>query len=415
MSNTLKLRWVAGALSLVALWMCSSLLSLHAGKQPDLGLLSGVCGESGDGCASVVNGQWGVFPPGDGDSEGPYEGIPVAAIGFVYYALLAAWYLLLGAPDTGRAVLSRWMLWFNGLGVLGSVIYIFLMLQVIGDTCGLCLISHVCNVGIFAIAFFLRPVGDVSWARGEPSLRLLLAVGVIAILGGWIAQLQISEGKAAARFEAIQDQTEELKKLAQDVEKVESAYRAGGYKFGKDDVRKDDPKKGKTKGSRYQLVIFSDIQCSNCARFEEYLDEIIMPIFKGHLEIVWKHYPNTSEHKYALAGASALEAARLQGKFWEMREYLFERRSLLGSVKWAEAAQAIGAEPGKFTRDMSSPGVRNRINEDVALGRKAGVRGTPGVFLNRRVVSRLMRKSPGFWEIQADSLRRIFEENNRDW
>lgn len=415
MSKALKLRWAAGALSLVALWMCSSLLSLHAGKQPDLGLLSGVCGESGDGCASVVNGVWGVFPPGDDKSEGPYEGIPVAAIGFVYYALLAAWYLLLGAPDTGRAVLSRWMLWFNGLGVIGSIAYIILMLGVIGDTCGLCLISHMCNVGIFAIAFILRPVGDVSWAKGEPSLRLLLAVGVIAILGGWTAQLQISEGKAVARFDAIQEQTLELKKLAEDIEKVETAYRGGGYKFDSDDIRRDDPKRGKTKGLRYQLTIFSDIQCSNCAQFEKYLEDVIMPIFNGHLEIVWKHYPNTSEHPYAFAGAQALEAARLQGKFWEMRDYLLERRSSLGSVKWAEAAQSIGAEVGKFTRDMNSPGVRKRITEDVALGRKASVRGTPAVFLNRRVVSRLMRKSPGFWEIQAEALKETFVSKNQEW
>ncbi|MGB1072040.1 MAG: DsbA family protein, partial [Planctomycetota bacterium] len=133
------------------------------------------------------------------------------------------------------------------------------------------------------------------------------------------------------------------------------------------------------------------------------------------LEVVWKHLPNTREHEYAQISAQALEAARIQGKFWELVDYLFERRKVLGTLDWSAVSAELGLETRKFLQDMESPEVKRRIAADAALGRKAGVKGTPGVFLNRRPVSRLMRKSPGFWEIQADSLREIRASRNQDW
>ena len=162
-------------------------------------------------------------------------------------------------------------------------------------------------------------------------------------------------------------------------------------------------------------MVFSDIQCSNCARFEEYLESTILPIWNGHLEVVWKHSPNSKDHEYAQICAQALEAARIQGKFWELKKYLLERRSSLGTVDWADASEELGIDPRQCLQDLESAAVTKRISEDVALARKAGVTGTPGVFLNRRPVSRLMRKSPGFWELQADSLREIRTSKNQDW
>ena len=85
------------------------------------------------------------------------------------------------------------------------------------------------------------------------------------------------------------------------------------------------------------------------------------------------------------------------------------------TVDWADASEELGIDPRQFLQDLESAAVKKRISEDVALARKAGVTGTPGVFLNRRPVSRLMRKSPGFWELQADSLREIRTSKNQDW
>jgi len=415
MKSPQMLRSVAGLLALIAMWLCYSLLSIHAAKSPDLGLLAGVCGDSGESCSSVVNGRWGVFPPGEEGSEGPYEGIPVAGLGFVYFSLLAGWYLLVSPAAARVPKLANAIFGFNVLGLFGSIAYTLIMLTQIGTTCGLCLISHGCNLGILGIGLILRKQSENDAEVTVSLSRHLVTVGVVVLCCATMAVLVYSEGQFRSRYVALEEQSKELMDLARDVEKVETAYRSSPRMFEQDAIREDDPRRKATGGLRYQLVIFSDIQCSNCARFEEYLQSTIMPIWNGHLEVVWKHLPNTREHEYAQISAQALEAARIQGKFWELVDYLFERRKVLGTLDWSAVSAELGMETRKFLQDMESPAVKRRIAEDAALGRKAGVKGTPGVFLNRRPVSRLMRKSPGFWEIQADSLREIRASRNQDW
>jgi protein-disulfide isomerase len=64
---------------------------------------------------------------------------------------------------------------------------------------------------------------------------------------------------------------------------------------------------------------------------------------------------------------------------------------------------------------MQSAQVTRRIGQDISLARKLGARGTPGVYLNGRLVSRLMRRSAGFWELQSESLREFRDSQGQDW
>ena len=175
MNRNQGLAWVAGILALIAAWTSGSLLMLHAEKDADLGLLAGICAAGDEGCASVVNSRWGVLPiVGEGQQRSG-EGIPVAALGFLYYSILAAWYLLIGIADPGRQWLARGVLWFNALGMLGSIFYAGVMLWAIGTTCYLCLLTHACNGGILLISWWLRPKEGAHRGVGGPSNRLLLA------------------------------------------------------------------------------------------------------------------------------------------------------------------------------------------------------------------------------------------------
>jgi len=405
--------WIAGGLAILAAWTSGSLLLLHAEKGADLGLLAGICAAGDEGCASVVNSRWGVIPPGPEGQEGPFEGIPVAALGFLYYSLLAGWYLFIGIPEAGRQWLFRGVLWINGIGLVGSIIYSGIMLLQLGSTCYLCLLTHGCNGGIFIISWILRARTPQPKGEGAPTPRLLGAA-TVAVALACFAQLQIYQS-ATIRTDLvrIQEETVVLQELARDVEKLETLHRSQQkHDFG---VRPDDPKSKTTGGKYYQLVIFSDVECPNCARFDTYLKETILPIWNGHLQVVWKHYPNSADHPHAMEGATALEAARLQGKFWELREWLLPRRSSLGAVRWEQAAAALEMDATRFLEDMKSSAVASRIRGDVAVGRKASISGTPAVFLNGRMVSRLLRRSPGFWKIQADSLRDIRLRYKQEW
>ncbi|MAJ28302.1 hypothetical protein CBD41_02585, partial [bacterium TMED181] len=238
MNHSQKLRFIAGGFALIAMWMCFSLLSIHAAKTPDLGLLAGVCGDSGENCTSVVNGRWGVFPPGEAGSEGPHEGIPVAGMGWIYFTVLAAWYLFVAPVVSTRGSASKWVLGLNGLGALGSVAYTLIMLLQIGTTCGLCLISHGCNWAILLVGLLLE-IQKKEESKSEVSVqRLMATVSVLVLSSVAISFLVRSEGENRARYIALEEQTRELVELAKDIEKVETAYRSSPQRFEQSDIRK---------------------------------------------------------------------------------------------------------------------------------------------------------------------------------
>ncbi len=110
---------------------------------------------------------------------------------------------------------------------------------------------------------------------------------------------------------------------------------------------------------------------------------------KNHdnLKIVFKHLP-LRMHKQALPAARAAVAAQKQGKFWQMHDALFGIKKITPK-KIEEAAQKIGLDMDRFKKDLKSPEVEQQIRKDVRDAQKAGVSGTPTMFINgHRVVSR---------------------------
>jgi len=116
----------------------------------------------------------------------------------------------------------------------------------------------------------------------------------------------------------------------------------------------------------------------------------MMPLFEQVLEkypdsvkVVYKHYP-LSNHKQALPAALASVAAAEQGRFWEYHDELFLNQNSLSSEKYLEIAQNLGLDLKKFSLDMMRPSLRKKVEEDVEDAKKAGVPGTPAIFVNGR-------------------------------
>jgi protein-disulfide isomerase len=112
--------------------------------------------------------------------------------------------------------------------------------------------------------------------------------------------------------------------------------------------------------------------------FEQLLDK-----YPDSLKIVFKHYP-LSFHDQALPAALASMAAAEQGRFWEYHDELFINQNSLGSEKYLEIAQKLGLDMKKFSLDMMRPSLRQKIEQDAAEAQKAGVTGTPTIFVNGR-------------------------------
>ncbi|MDO3377244.1 thioredoxin domain-containing protein [Geoalkalibacter halelectricus] len=88
---------------------------------------------------------------------------------------------------------------------------------------------------------------------------------------------------------------------------------------------------------------------------------------------------------YAHLSAQAAEAARAQGKFWEMHDLMLERRrldrdSLIGY------ARELGLDVPRFTRELDEQKYLARVNQDVELAQSLDIYQTPTFFINGRKI-----------------------------
>lgn len=137
------------------------------------------------------------------------------------------------------------------------------------------------------------------------------------------------------------------------------------------------------------IVEFSDFQCPYCGRAHPVVKDALGK-YTGKVKLVFKHYP-LSGHPRAMPAAKAAEAARLQDKFWEMQDMLFEHQDRLEDGDLVGYASSLGLDLQKFEEDMASKGVADRIARDRALGAKVGVASTPTLFINGRRFTESLR------------------------
>lgn len=142
------------------------------------------------------------------------------------------------------------------------------------------------------------------------------------------------------------------------------------------------------------MIEFSDLQCPFCRSFwrdtlplikSEYIDT-------GKVRFVYRDFP-LSFHPGAMPAAQAVECAEEQSKFWEMHDKIFIEQDKQGSgtiqfgvgdlKKWAGE---INLNAGKFNSCLDSQKYAEEVNNDAKDGQAAGVTGTPGFFINGRLV-----------------------------
>lgn len=150
-------------------------------------------------------------------------------------------------------------------------------------------------------------------------------------------------------------------------------------------ISKTDNIRGALNG-KVTLVEFGDFQCPACASYEPIVRQVLADN-KDTLKIVYKHFPLTQIHRNALSAAKATEAAALQGKFWEMHDILYDKQD-----EWSGALNArdfyltyattIGLDTTKFSKDLESKVLEEKVLAEFKEGVSLGVQGTPTFFLN---------------------------------
>jgi protein-disulfide isomerase len=144
-------------------------------------------------------------------------------------------------------------------------------------------------------------------------------------------------------------------------------------------LRPDDPARG-ARSPVVTVVEFSDFQCPFCSRAVPAVAEMEKK-HGEHVRVVWKHLP-LSFHPNAMPAALAAEAAREQGKFWEMHDKLFANQASLSDAAYEQYARELGLDIARFQATRAAPATRRRVEDDVAAAAAAGVTGTPTFFVN---------------------------------
>jgi protein-disulfide isomerase len=149
-------------------------------------------------------------------------------------------------------------------------------------------------------------------------------------------------------------------------------------------LRADDAVKGPALAP-VTIVVFSDFQCPFCSRVEPTLKQVEQA-FPGKVRIAWRHQP-LPFHPNAMPAARAAEAARLQGKFWEMHDKLFTDQQALSEASYSKYARELGLDVARFQKEAAGEAAGRRIADDQALAAKVGASGTPTMFVNCRLLS----------------------------
>jgi protein-disulfide isomerase len=128
----------------------------------------------------------------------------------------------------------------------------------------------------------------------------------------------------------------------------------------------------------------------------------VLEQYPNDVKLVFKNFPLTRIHKSAMDAAVASLAAFQQGKFWEFHSELFKNYNNLSDEKFDEIAKSVGLDMEQFKQDRQNPALSAMVQRDLKDGVEAGVRGTPSIFINGRMLQQ--RSLPGFQQIIDEEL-----------
>lgn len=142
------------------------------------------------------------------------------------------------------------------------------------------------------------------------------------------------------------------------------------------------------KNAKVTLIEYGDYQCPGCASANSEIKQLVEK-YSDHMLFVFRNTPLSSIHPNARAAAAAALAASYQGKYWEMHNLLFEKQvdwstasSSERTAKFESYASSLGLDVEKFTADLASEKIAQKINFDLAVAKEKGFTSTPTFTIN---------------------------------
>lgn len=148
-------------------------------------------------------------------------------------------------------------------------------------------------------------------------------------------------------------------------------------------INEKDHVQGNLETAKIVLVEYGDYQCPHCKHafplvkkfVEEYGDDVAF---------VFRNFPLTDSHEFAMSAATIAEAAGNQGKFWEMHDIIYENQDQLSNEMLKECVKSLQLDFNKIENDINTGDIQDKIENDFEGGVRSGVNGTPSFFVNNQ-------------------------------
>jgi protein-disulfide isomerase/uncharacterized membrane protein len=326
--------------------------------------------------------------------------LPVASWAILYY-LMIFFVLQVASKDNERNV-SRVALFLSILALVPTFLLFLVSAFILKTFCLFCAVLYVVNLLSCIVAWnnpiLERGFKEEFYSGKDQVLSFLPSISDIArykIAGFGILLLVVLffSPQVLARFwfEPRILKIKSQKALAPIIENWKAQKEHLNLVSEEDSPQIKDYSYG-PKDAEITLVEFSDFECPYCKKAGIYLKPLVAK-YPGKVRVVFKNFPldlecnpslQAAPHKFACKAAILARCAGMQGEdeFWKMHDKIF-------SVEWwKEHSLSEIIEDSFFKEKLSKcmeEGIaRKRVLEDVDMGAKLGISGTPSLFLNGR-------------------------------
>lgn len=206
--------------------------------------------------------------------------------------------------------------------------------------------------------------------------------------------------------ELPQSRQEYLKQLGAHDEALKSAQPA------KVNVSVDPARLRGSPQAKVVIVEFSDFQCPFCRKVQPTLKDLLAK-YDGQISLAYRDFPLRGMHGQAELGAESARCAGEQGHFWDYHDRLFESPDKLNRDGLLELARNLKLDGAQFESCLSSGKYRVQVEKDLQDGIRAGVLGTPAIFINGFLLSGAQPITAYQQIIEAELSRTKDERANR--
>ncbi len=318
-------------------------------------------------------------------------GIPMGIYGAGFFAGML---LLLGVallkPEYRDDALHTYK-WFTVLGVVKSIGLFIIAHFIIGKLCPTCIGVYLSCFAQAGLAWAKRSEFPVrsTFSDSFKSLSNGITYPVVTLL---IAVVIYSFAKPSKpthldlKQPPIGDFDDSnpvvLEPNRQEIPISRSAYAGLG----------EDYRRG-PEGAKITIVEFADYQCPACRHAYQALKDLEKEM--PEIEMVFRNYPLDSAcnpsisrrmHEFACEAATLARCAGRIGQFWNMHDRIYQNQTDLNSEALSKWGKEVGLTDQQIAECRTSQDISNKIRDDVKLGEKLGITGTPTIFVNGRKV-----------------------------